>query len=391
MLNRATHVEAIPRFATPSRVSIDNIHVKNLYGCNIRVRMAIQQRTDEQSDDEEYNENEDEDFNPDAAGGDDDISSSSDDDDDDDKPATKKAQKTKKRKARDELPDAELDSGDEATIKERKRKRRKGKSGEDAPAIDEDSGGEGGLIKTRRQRLAEKEERRERRRTGKGEAVTVDVEKLWEDLSRIPIGRASLPEPGRDDGGEKGKGKGVDGDIVKPTDELIKIKRRIHFAGQITEVEEEVLKSSAEAQRYLAEHPEADPAFREQQASTTAEASSSTSNILRPLRRPSMFEPNPTAIVRGVPTEKLRPRAPSRLDVLLAEKRAAEEQKKRAEKMSTVQKSALDWKGFVTEEGIGEELREYGKSKKGFLAREQFLDSVAGRGEEARRDARMKG
>lgn len=334
--------------------------------------MAIQQRTDEASEDEDYNENEDEDFNPETAAANDEDLSSSSEDDDNVAPTTK----AKKRK----LPtqddgDASLDSGDEATIKERKRKRRKGK----APDED-DSGGEGGLIKTRRQRLAEKEERKARRRTGKDGEVTVDVDALWEGLRQIPIGRASIPVPETDEGKEEDV-------VVRPTDELIKIKRRIDFAGQITEVEEEVLKSSAEAQRYLAEHPEADPAFKPSEPTPTA----SSSNIQRPLRRPSIFEPNPTATVRGVPPEKLRPRAPSRLDVLMAEKRAAEEQKKRAEKMSTVQKSALDWKGFVSEQGIGEELREYGKSKKGFLAREQFLDSVAGRSEEARRDARLKG
>lgn len=341
--------------------------------------MAIQQRTDEPSEDEDYNENEDDDFNSEtAAANDDDLSSSSEDDT---AALTAKPKKGNKRKQPEDQLDVDLDSGDEATIKERKRKKRKGKS-TNAPPDEEDSGGEGGLIRTRRQRLAEKEERKVRRRTGKDGEVTVDVDALWADLSRIPIGRASVAVP------EDVK-EGEEEVVVRPTDELIKIKRRIDFAGQITEVEEEVLKSSAEAQRYLAEHPEADPAFKA--ASSTTDPSSSSNNILRPLRRPSIFEPNPTATVRGVAPDKLRPRAPSRLDVLMAEKRAAEEQKKRAEKMSTVQKSALDWKGFVTEQGIGEELREYGKSKKGFLAREQFLDSVAGRSEEARRDARLKG
>jgi hypothetical protein len=160
-----------------------------------------------------------------------------------------------------------------------------------------------------------------------------------------------------------------------PADQLIKIKRRIEFAGEVTEVDEEVLRSSAAAQRYLAEHPEADP------------PSNPDNGLQRPLRRPSIFEPNPTAAIRGVAPDKLRPRAPSRLDVLMAERRA----KKKAEKMTTVQKSALDWRGFVRDQGIGEELDEYGKSKRGFLAREQFLDRVAGANEAARRDARLKG
>ena len=45
----------------------------------------------------------------------------------------------------------------------------------------------------------------------------------------------------------------------------------------------------------------------------------------------------------------------------------------------------------VSEQGLGEELDLYGKSKRGFLEREQFLDRVAGANESARREARLKG
>jgi hypothetical protein len=79
------------------------------------------------------------------------------------------------------------------------------------------------------------------------------------------------------------------------------------------------------------------------------------------------------------------------VDVVMAERRLAEEKKKKAERLTTVQKSAMDWKGFVADQGIGEELDIYGKSKGGFMAREQFLDRVAGANEAARRAARLKG
>lgn len=332
---------------------------------------------DPESQDEEYDENEDEDFNPEAAvGADEDVSASSEDEDE----AAQRVKATKKRKAAAPTDaDEELDSGDEATIKERKRKRRKGKDKDE----DEDSGGEGGLIKTRAQRLVEKAERKQRKRLERGE-VTVDVDALWAELSSLPLGRPSItvPKP-KDNPGTHDDNK-ENQDTAPPTtpaDQLIKIKRRIEFAGEVTEVEEEVLRSSSAAQRYLAEHPEADPDFK---------PDTSSNGLLRPVRRPSIFEPNPTAAVRGVPADKLRPRAPSRMDVLMAEKRAEDEKKKKAEKMSTVQKSALDWRGFVKDQGIGDELDEYGKSKRGFLAREQFLDRVAGANEEARRAARLK-
>jgi hypothetical protein len=340
---------------------------------------------DPELQDSDYNSNEDEDFNPETApAADDEVSASSDSDDN--APATKKPKaKSTKRKAPDTI-DEELDSGDEATIKERKRKRRKGKEAEG-----EDSGGEGGLIKTRAQRLVEKAERKEKRRADRGE-VTVDVDDLWARLHAVPVGRYYEPAaPIAADGEDTAMPDNGAGEIVQPSDQLIRIKRRIAFAGEITEVEEEVLKSSAAAQAYLAEHPEADPDSTKARAAAAGQQASSDGDLQRPLRRPSIFEPNPTAAIRGVSSDKLRPRAPSRVDVLMAERRLAEESKKKAERMSTVQKSAMDWKGFVKDQGIGEELDVYGKSKGGFMAREQFLDRVAGANEEARRAARLKG
>jgi hypothetical protein len=342
---------------------------------------------DPEPQDEDYDSNEDEDFNPDnAPAADDELSASSDSEDDDDNaPTTKKTKaKTAKRKAPETI-DEELDSGDEATIKERKRKRRKGKD------ADEDSGGEGGLIKTRAQRLVEKAERKERRRADRGE-VTVDVDELWARLSAVPVGRHYEPvSPQAADGDNAANVDDGSGEVVQPSDQLIRIKRRIAFAGEITEVEEEVLKSSAAAKAYLADHPEADPDNKKSRANDAGQRATSEGNLQRPLRRPSIFEPNPTAAVRGVSSDKLRPRAPSRVDVLMAERRLAEEKKKKAERLTTVQKSAMDWKGFVADQGIGEELDIYGKSKGGFMAREQFLDRVAGANEEARRAARLKG
>lgn len=353
----------------------------------LHIMAAKETEPDPEVEDEDYDSNEDEDFNPEAApAADDDVSASSESDEEGEKaPAAKRTKaKQAKRKATDTL-DEELDSGDEATIKERKRKRRKGKD------ADEDSGGEGGLIKTRAQRLVEKAERKERRRADRGE-VTIDVDDVWARLHAVPVGRHEEPiAPQAAEGGGASTAENGAGETVQPSDPLIRIKRRIAFAGEITEVEEEVLRSSAAAKAYLAEHPEEDPDNAKTRDTAAGEQTTSEGNLQRPLRRPSMFEPNPTAVVRGVSNDKLRPRAPSRMDVLMAERRLAEETKKKAERMSTVQKSAVDWKGFVADQGIGEELDVYGKSKGGFMAREQFLDRVAGANEAARRAARLKG
>jgi len=323
--------------------------------------------------DEVYDENEDEDFNPED---DDDAFSSSSDEDDS---ATRKGSKGVSQKRKTEEIDG-LDSGDEATIRERKRKRKK-KSTEEGEKEDEgDGAGEDGYIMTRAQRMAEKTAWKERKRTGIGE-VTIDVNKVWEKLSNIPIGKTSpqLPQhveimDERDEHRQENIPVGGD---------MITIKRRIKYAGEVTEVEETVPRSSKSGQQYLKEHPEADP---DQKGCGAPET-----EIRRPLKRPSMFEPNPTAMVKGVPPEKLRPKAPSRLDVLLAEKKAEKEMKLRAENMTTVQKSALDWRGFVDQQGLRQELDEYGKSKRGYLEREEFLGRADMAREIAARDARLKG
>ncbi|KAK3057546.1 swr complex subunit [Extremus antarcticus] len=357
--------------------------------------MAHQIQDVDAEPEETYDENADEDFNPEADndGPDNETSASSDDED---TTTTKAAAKpTKKRNAAKADLDADLDSGDEATIQAHKPKKRKRKHGkhigaQDAHASnDDDSAGEGGLIKTRAQRLAEKVERKQRKYATVGE-VTIDVDAVWAGLSGLGVGRPSANTLAKQDQeGEEGE-EGVEGAVQankenfaanaalstpKPSDEeeMIEITRLITYAGETTEITERVPRSSKAAQQYLATDP----------ASTT---NPDHPPFLRPLKRPSLFEPNPSGLVKNVPPSHLRPRAPSRLDVLQAEKRVAEETKKKAERMTTVQKSALDWRGFVEgEEGLKGELEKYGKSGRGYLEREDFLGRVDLAREGARR------
>lgn len=333
------------------------------------VEQTALERDLQEDEQEEYDENADEDFNPDKAAADEDASSS-----EDEVAIAEPAKESKKRKT--EATD-DLDSGDEATIREQKRKRKKKAA---AQADAEESGGEGGFVRTRAQRHAEHVERKERKRTTTGE-VTIDVDQIWAELNSVPIGRPPPPPPKAVDAMEVDDERNKEN--ASAPEDMITIKRHIEYAGEVTEVEETVRKSSKEAQRYLKEHPEADPDYKPPMRADI--------QLRRPLKRPSMFEPNPIGTVKGVPPERLRPRAPSRFDVLMAEKRIEEELKKKAEKMTTVQKSALDWKGFVDKEGLGEELDEYGKSKRGYLARENFLGRADAAREDAARAARFKG
>ncbi|KAF2206509.1 hypothetical protein CERZMDRAFT_89257 [Cercospora zeae-maydis SCOH1-5] len=350
-------------------------------------------RRAEESGEEEYDENADEDFNPEQAKADHDNSESSSSDDDEGTPKrTKQKPSTKKRKS-DAVQDVDLDSGDEATIRERKGKRRKKAAA--AAQDEEDSGGEGGFIRTRRQRAVEREERKNRKRGVREGAVTIDVEKVWAELSSIPVGRTVLPPVARRIGvAEDGDEMDVDGDGDDKENggEMVRIQRRHQYAGQITYVDVDVPRNSKEARKYFEEHPEQDPE-RIESAGTgngmenaTSDAAAAAKN--RPLRRPSMFEPNPTGMVKGVASEKLRLRAPSRLDVLMEQKRL--EAKKSAQKLNTMQMSQYDWKSYVEKEGLKDELDVYERSGNRFLAKEAFLDRAAGAREAKARDARMR-
>nr|POE85195.1 swr1-complex protein 5 [Quercus suber] len=357
---------------------------------------------DDDNDDDQYDENADEDFNPETAAkgfhGADEEDVSSDDSESDDgvNISSKKPASGKKRKATAPLHDAALDSGDEATIKERKKRRKRKDADADA---DDESGGEGGLIQTRAQRAAAKAERKHSRRAaaaGPGD-VTIDVDAVWADLCARGVGRQAAERQVEEDAQNNDDAMEVEeaasGDNNDKPDDLIRITRTIEYAGEVTQVEERVSRTSKRGRAWLKLHPDAakqSPTSPHQEEEE--EQQQQKQLLLRPLRRPSAFEPNPSAGVKGVPADKLRPRAPSRVDVLLAAQRAAAEAKRKAEKMTTVQKSALDWQGFVAKEtGLKEELEGYGKSKQGFLAREAFLDRAAGVREERGREARLLG
>ncbi|KAG9253334.1 SWR1-complex protein 5 [Emericellopsis atlantica] len=308
----------------------------------------------EELEDEQYASSEDSDFAPDAvpATADSDVSDSEPEDAAADADQSSKRAKAKadKKTADDEGYD---NSGDEAIIKkgERKSKRRKGKD-----ADDEDEGGEGGLIKTRRQRAAEKEERRMAVSTG---PVTVDVDALWADMIS---GKATVPasQPVEDVTMEEAPRP----DPI-PEEEMIRIKRTYNFAGKVHTEEKLVHKESAEAKLYFASNPQPDD------QTPDAPPKRATRKAFR-----SRFEPPPV--------ERFAQRADLNLGVT-ARREAA------AKKLNTVEKSRMDWAGFVDKEGIQDELQMAAKSKESYNARTEFLArSEAKRDEDARR-VRMAG
>nr|XP_035943916.1 craniofacial development protein 1-like [Halichoerus grypus] len=59
------------------------------------------------------------------------------------------------------------------------------------------------------------------------------------------------------------------------------------------------------------------------------------------------------------------------------------------QKMSTLEKSKLDWESFKEEEGIGEELAIHNRGKEGYIERKAFLDRVDHRQFGIERDLRL--
>ncbi len=153
--------------------------------------------------------------------------------------------------------------------------------------------------------------------------------------------------------------------------DFIRIKRTYNFAGKVHTEEKLVARDSAEAKLYLAENPDAD--------ATSPSGASSPTQKRKPRKAfRSVFEP--------VPVDGLSKR--SDLNLCLSERLRARElaKEKEAKKLNTVEKSRMDWAGFVDREGIKDELEVAGKSKDSFAARQDFLArSEAVREEEVRK------
>lgn len=359
--------------------------------------MADPATTDLPADD--VDSSSDEDFNPAAQV--EDESASSSESDGEANTAVKPTKRKGAKKSKAVEIDVELDSGDEETIQERqKKKRRKGKGkgvaqdGQDFVFSDE--GGDGGFIKTRAQRRAEVKERKP---LAGIEGATADVDAIWARLSSAPFGRAPGSVLGEKDIGEQRQEnkENINGQQTSHKEEYITIKRTYEFAGEVKTEQRRVPTHSAEAKVYLEEQA-AKGSKSEGDAPANAEAEKAP--LRRPLKRPNRFEPNPEGMVKGLP-DKLQLRWPRTTDEdgrpLAGVKGSAGKKPaiasakaKPADKLTTVDKSRMDWAGFVDKEGIGKELDEYGRAKKNFLERNEFLARTDAKREEAGHDARTR-
>lgn len=360
---------------------------------------------------ENYRESSDEDFNPTAAAADD--SSASEDE------APEKPTQTQRKRKREAEASEGLDSGDEATIEAAQKRRRKAKAKkqkgarhneddeddeDDELMLSDDDGGEGGLIRTRAQRKVEQVEKRPLARI---EGATVDVDALWARMLAAPVRPGPVTEAQ-----EKEEAKGRESSThgaakaVAPEDEpnLISIRKTYIFAGQRTTEDKQVPRSLLEQHlsdgwKTIEIKADALDTLDTPDADSTGNAKKDASEpgeaqprVRRPLRRPTRFEPNPTGYVRTLPPEhqltwprKLTATAVADQENMPAVDGPKVPRPEKAQKLNVVDKSRLDWTGFVDKEGIAEELKTHGKTKESYLGRMQFLAGVEARREEERR------
>jgi hypothetical protein len=292
---------------------------------------------------------------------------------------------TGKRKRKRQAGDTEAEdagfenSGDEAIIgKGKKRLKRSKKS-------DDDQGGEGGLIKTRSQRAQEKVEKQYVTAQG---PVTIDVDALWQQMlndasppmtSTTQDGPPNPIHDGANNSAQASPSKqlradeGVAVQQQKDAPAMIRINRTYNFAGQVHTEEKLVARDSAEAKVYLASLGEnADP----DALAVEVDDQQPTKKMPRKAFR-SIFEPSADRLIQR-----------SDLNLGMGVRLKAREQaaQKDAKKLNTVEKSRMDWAGYVDKEGIKDELVLAGKSKTSYAARQDFLArSEAVREDEARR------
>ncbi len=227
----------------------------------------------------------------------------------------------------------------------------------------------------------------ERRVAAASGPVTIDVDALWAQMTNgptVPTSSTTGQEEPREGPPSSSQGDvaGAPSQTQKQqpaTDgpagdqsEFIRIKRTYNFAGKVHTEEKVVHRESAEAKLYLA-------SLGENADAAAAEGGEAPKRMPKKAFR-SAFEP---ILDHGSARTDLN----LGMSVRLRARELAKEAN--AKKLNTVEKSRMDWAGYVDREGIKDELELAGKSKDSFAARQDFLARSEARREEDARRVRM--
>lgn len=214
---------------------------------------------------------------------------------------------------------------------------------------------EGGLIKTRRQRLLEDEREKNEIKNKALKSSTssnLDINSIWAELNST--NKPNVDSSILNDTSNKS-------DIENSNNEKIKITRTYEFAGKLTKEEKWVDRNSEEAKAHLNSTTIKD-IKSQPNASTTplkpqeSSHSSSNTNLRRKRKRASLLD----AVISNSSKTKL----------------------------STLEKSRLDWATYVDKNKISDELKY--KNKGGFLEKQDFLNRVDSRRDNIYKEAKSK-
>lgn len=228
-----------------------------------------------------------------------------------------------------------------------------------------------GLIKTRAQRQAELSKEREYEKT-QDVNPTFDVNSVWESMKNkslaVPSSRKNSDSIATSQNSDSQSESSNYTTSQKPSnisepqttslsgfkDEYIIIKKVYSFAGKVSIEEQRVLKSSAEGLAYLKEQESTDKS-----ANVASSNSSSGSVIDKPIINKT---------TSSVPQKRRGPvkrKQGSLMDELNSLK---------PKKLNTLEKSKMDWLGYINKEGIKDELVLHNKN--GYLQKQDFLSRV---------------
>ncbi|KAK9315077.1 bucentaur or craniofacial development-domain-containing protein [Lipomyces starkeyi] len=268
-------------------------------------------------EDDDYRESEDEDFDPHAPA-ENDLSSSDDDED-------------------DAHQNEDIDEGisrKRTAEPGHKSKNKKSKGEED------DEAAEGIRILTRSQRIVEDAEGKSAALSGS--KTTIDADAVWATL-RGPASSAASANRSAE----------LSSATAAKEDDMITITETYEFAKNIITKEKKVPRNSAIGQAYLKQQADREKAKKSEYATTESPTVPSGNSATQYATKPKLGS-GP------------RKRKGSSLEAMAA--------KGKPTKLNTLEKSKLDWQGFVEEEGIEDDLKRHNKG--GYLHKQDFLSRV---------------
>ncbi|KAG0679660.1 swr complex subunit [Pichia californica] len=245
---------------------------------------------------------------------------------------------------------------------------------------------EGGLIKTRRQRLQEDENLKKEKKllalinsnNGKSKTSKVDINSIWAELNNTGNDTNNNNKQTLQNSAQLKSEPQVELEVkLQPesqpqtsnssmisSDNKIKITRTYEFAGSITNEVKWVDANSEEAKAYLNS-----VTIKPSNTNTNTDTDNNINN-LTPSSTPSVQQKN---------LRRKRKRA-SLLDAVISNSSKT--------KLSTLEKSRLDWATYVDKNKISNELKY--TNKDGYLEKQDFLNRVDSRRDNLYTDAKSK-